>query len=192
MTYRTFTFPQFPAYTVFAGYYTDVASETLKEVKSQLVSGNKDYDYCFVSTTHLISIDQLCCSLHRSLQNRELSRMKAKTINTEILYNLSPTNNINEALKRFGVDEGRSDVIVLKVLGTSDAEESSLQAINETLQSLLKGKADAELSDSTLAQQVDLKKFLKLFKIQQSDESVEDAQVRYASDAVASSLLRGC
>lgn len=118
--------------------------------------------------------------------------MKAKTINTEILYNLSPTNNINEALKRFGVDEGRLDVIVLKVLGTSDAEESSLQAINETLQSLLKGKADAELSDSTLAQQVDLKKFLKLFKIQQSDESVEDAQVRYASDAVASSLLRGC
>lgn len=192
MTYKTFTFPQFPEVTVFASYYLGISSETLKTVKSELVSGNKEYDYCFVSTTHLISLEQLCCSLHRSIQNRELQRMKAKTINTEILYNLSPTNNINEALKHFGVDETRSDIIVLKVLQAADATKSALETIDSDLRSLLGGDSTRNISDSTLRETVDLKKLFKLFKIQAVNDDAADAQLRYSNDAIAASLLRGC
>lgn len=188
MTYQTFTFPQFPEYSVFVGYYTDIKSETLKQVKEQLVAGNQTYNYCFVNTAHLISLDQLSCSLHRSIQNHELNRMKAKTLNTEILYNLSPTNNINEALKRFGVDESRLDIIVIKVLSRSDDEAQC----NTEIEKLLEGSSTTELSNVLLTKLVDLKKFLKLFKIQLTNEDISQAQQRYSREAVAASLLRGC
>lgn len=192
MTYRTFTFPQFPEYCVFAAYYDNLTAETLSKVKSELVGGNKNYDYCFASTTHLISVDQLCSSIHRSIQNDVLQRMKAKTLNTEILYNLSPTNNINEALKRFGVDEGRLDIIVLKVFKNEKSDQLVLQNLNEELDNLLGGESVTVLSDSTFLKAVDLKKFLKLFKIQNANEDLIKAQLLYAEEAVAASLLRGC
>lgn len=189
MTYKTFSFPQFPDYTVYVGYYTDITSNTLKVVKNELVSGNQRYNYCFVNTAHLISVDQLYCSLHRSIQNHVFGRMKAKTLNTEILYNLSPTNNINEALKRFGVDESHSDIIVIKVAQNS---EEDLLSCNAGIEELLSANSTTDLEDSVLVNRVDLKKFLKLFKIQQRNEDLEKAQPQYTSEAVAASLLRGC
>lgn len=177
------TFPQFPQYHVYITYFASVSHEVLSAVKQELKNGNSVYDYCFISTAHVISLDQLHCSLHRSVQNHALERMRANTINTEILYNLSPTNNINEAIKRFGVDESRSDVIVVKVAKDAELDEKDLQ---EKLQLLLNAES-CEISDQTLHERVDTPKFKKLFKI-----TGEKTVGQMSQEAIAGGLLRGC
>lgn len=183
MSYREFRFPQYPEYSVFLSYYSGLSSETLANVKSQLILRNTEFDFCFLSTTHIISLEQIYSSLFKAIQNNAQDRMKANTLNTEILFNLCPVNNINEALKRFGIDNARQDVIVVSVL----KEEQGPQ-LDEKIASLLQTGGSIDLTDESLMKTVDLKKFKKLFKVQ---ELKDDMQRQFTKEAIAASLLRG-
>lgn len=185
MPFRSISFPQYPEFTTFIAYYKGIKAESLTTVKSELIQRNSDYDYCFLSTTHIISMEQLQSSIHKSIQNFLHGNMKAKSLNTEILFNLSPVNNINDALKRFGIDEKRSDVIVVKVCLTEEIE--GLEDIHAKISGLLDTES-LELNDQVLESAVVLEKFKKLYKL---SEKSSVAQQSYAKVAVATSLLRG-
>lgn len=186
MSYHTIKFPQFPEYVVFLAYYTGATTESLTTVKSELINRNPDYDYCFLSTGLIISLEQLRSSIYKSVLNFEHENMKAKSLNTEILFNLSPVNNINYALKRFGINENRSDVLVIKVYKKEDAAD--FEEVNRKI-SVLLGANAVELSDKVLEDQLDLNDFKKLYKLSEKGTSIP--QESYTSVAVASNLLRG-
>lgn len=173
------TFPQYPSHTLDVLYFPKVSSEKLAECKSELIARNKEYDYCFLSTTHLVSTAQLRSALYKTVQNLINGSMKANTINTEILLSLSPVNNINDAIKRFGIDESRDDVIVIKAWH----DDSTV----DTLRKLLSAEP-APLTDETLFARFDEKKFRKLFKLPDVKDSSQEV---YSNCAVAASLLRG-
>lgn len=52
-------------------------------------------------------------ALHRSLQNAQVGKMKTKTLPAELLYQLSSTGKINEAIKQFSVSETTTDLAVV-------------------------------------------------------------------------------
>lgn len=183
MTYTTINFPLFPENPVFLAYYDNVPSAILATVKQELVARNPEYDYGFLSTTHLVSLEQLRASLHKAVQNMVQNTMKANSINTEIIFSLSPVNNINDALKRFGVDETRTDVLIVKVC---DAE-TDLETLEKSVSALL-GIQPTELTDEHLFTKYDEKKFRKLFKLLDAKDTSQQA---YTRGAVAASLLRG-
>lgn len=185
MPFQSIQYPQYPGITLFLAYFNNVDPVTLSTVKSELVKRNAEYDYCFLSTSHIISMEQLHSSLHKSIQNHVNDCMKANTLNTEIILNLSPVNNINDALKRFGVDESRTDVIVIKAFETT--QNTDFHALDAKLSSLL-GAPSVELNDKVLGEVVDLKKFRKVFKL--TEESLL-AHESYTKGAIAASLLRG-
>lgn len=178
MPFQNIQFPEYPEQNVFLAYYTGIDTSTLTTVKSELVARNPLYDYCFLSTTHLVSMEQLRCAVYKSVENSVHGTMRAKTLNTEIIFNLSPINNINDALKRFGVDDLRSDVIVITV--ATDAFEEIDGKVSELL-----GVESLELNDQVLQSTLDVKKFKKLFKL--ADVDPKD----YSQSAIAASLLRG-
>ncbi|OBA18042.1 CGI-121-domain-containing protein [Metschnikowia bicuspidata var. bicuspidata NRRL YB-4993] len=183
MAFSAVSFPLFPSHPVFVAYYDNVPGETLATVKKELMARNPAFDYCFLSTTHLISVEQLRCALHRAVQNLVQDTMKANTVNTEIIFSLSPVNNINDALKRFGVDETRADVIVVKVCRS----DSSMAEVEKAISALL-GSTAVALSDEALLCRHDAKKFRKLFKLLDATDASQQGQTR---GAVAASLLRG-
>lgn len=172
------TFPQYPDRPVTFVYLNDVPEEKLQLVKTEIVNKNPDFDFCFLNTAHVVSLEQLRCSLHKSLQNSVLDQMKSNNLNTEVILNLSPVNNIRDALRRFGVDETRLDVIVVS-FNKSDPENFAKE-----MQSLLNANS-AELTDEVLLKTYDAKRFQKLFKVQSSD------QAELTQAAVTASLLRG-
>lgn len=172
------TFPQYPNRPVTVVYLNDVPKEKFELVKTEMVNKNPDFDFCFLNTAHIVSLEQLRCSLHKSLQNSVLDQMKSNNINTEVILNLSPVNNIRDALRRFGVDETRLDVIVVNF------EDSDSETFTKDIESLLDAKS-AELTDEVLLRTYDPKRFQKLFKVQSSD------QAELTQAAVATSLLRG-
>lgn len=181
MTYQTIKFPQFPNVCVFLSYFDNVPSERLKTIKEQLISRNEKYDYCFLSTTHLASLQQLRNSIYSAVRNQVLGVMKATSVNTEIIFSLSPVNNINDALRRFGVDESRSDIIVLRVCESS----TDLEQLHKDIEFLI-GIKSLELTDELMFSKVDVAKFKKLFKLQAAETQEELTQA-----AIESSLVRG-
>lgn len=178
---NTVVFPQFPQLPVVVGLLKDVQPETLAKVKTELVAANPDYDFCFLNPTHIVSLEHLYSAIHRAVSNQKNDTMRAKTLNTEIIFNLLPVNNIVDALRRFGVDETCSSLIAIKVLDDSSN-------IEEHLQGLL-GVKPVPLTDEALWELVDRKKFKKLYKL--NDAKTDDSQASLTRLAICACQLRG-
>lgn len=180
------TFPQFPDTRVLIALFFGLDEVKLQEIKRELVGCNKSYDFCFLNTRHIVSLEQLYSSIHKSLLNFKQNTMRAKTLNTEIIFNLSPINNIMDALKRFGVDELCPEVIVVKVL----EEDDKVEEIEQHLSGIL-GSVSVPLTDEHLYSSVDLKKFKKVYKL--NDAKLEsDLQTALTRLAIGACQLRGC
>lgn len=188
MPFSTFEFAQFPQYHIFVTCFTDVEVVKLKEVKEHLVAADKAYDFCFLNTKYILSTELLLNSIHRSILNKEFDSMKAKTLNTEIIFNLSPTNKIAEAFKSFGIDEGCSNVIVVH----ASTEQRDLEALNKHIQDLLASDPEhnVKIEDELLESFVDVPKFKKLYKLNDAVNAVSNSVL--SKLAISACHLRGC
>lgn len=91
-----------------------------------------------------------------------------------------------DALKRFGVDELCPEVIVVKVL----EEDDKVEEIEQHLSGIL-GSEGVPLTDEHLYSSVDLKKFKKVYKL--NDAKLEsDLQTSLTRLAIGACQLRGC
>lgn len=191
--YDVIKFPQFGEYTVFLSYFRGIENEVLSTVKKELVAGNKVYDFCFLNTNHIISLEHLYSSIYRSISNLENECMRAKTVNTEIIFNLSPINNIMDALKRFGVDESLDKTIVIKIFKTSEVSDEILQSTNRHLLNLLQvdPSQNLKLDDSLLFELVNIDKFKKIYKLNDAKLGSTDIQAQLTRLAVGACVLRG-
>lgn len=187
MTFKKVVFPLFPEFEVFISLYQNVQSEKLLEVKKRLTSGESEYDYAFLNTTNLISIEQIQYAIHRSLLNQSNKAMKAKSLNAEIIYNLSPVNNIMEAFKRFGIDEKNPNVVVVKVYKVEDGVD--MEKVSQSLGTLLESES-TELSDDVLLRVVDINKLKKTYKIGSVDVG-SDLQGGLTRLVIGSCIIRG-
>ncbi|KAK6462988.1 kinase binding protein CGI-121-domain-containing protein [Scheffersomyces coipomensis] len=196
MGFITTSFPQFPQFTVFISLFTNIKTETSATIKSELIGANKDYDFCFLNTNHIISLEQLYASIHRSILNQSNELMKAKTLNTEIIFNLSSVNNIMDALKRFGVDESCPNLIVIKVLKTDEIESDTLKELNQHLLKLLDvdESHNIELNDEILFSKLaSVQKTKKLYKLNDATYSGNESelQAELTRLIIGATLLRG-
>ncbi|EDK39581.1 hypothetical protein PGUG_03678 [Meyerozyma guilliermondii ATCC 6260] len=188
MVYSTYSFPQFPQYRIFATCFTGVSAEKLKEVKEHLVAADKNYDFCFLNTNFILSQELLLNSIHKSILNKEFDCMKAKTLNTEIIFNLSPTNKITDAFRSFGVEEGCSSVIVVHITTGNE----NFATVNQHLEGLLSSDSRPEnikIEDETLSSFVDVSKFKKLYKL--NDAVGADSYPTLTRLAISACHLRG-
>lgn len=197
MVYQIVKLPQFPKFTILVFLFTNIDSPILKKVKEQLIKGNKDYDFCFLNTQHIISLEHLYSSIHKAVLNHEFGNMKAKTLNTEIIFNLSPINNIMDALKRFGVDDTCSNLISIKVIPTSEASESAFEEVNKHLLDILccDESHNPELTDEVIYNSlVDIKKLKKVYKLNDAELSNDESclQGELTRLSIGACQLRGC
>lgn len=196
MAYEKLKLAQFPNYSVLIFLFTDVDSSVLEQVKDQLISGNKDYDFCFLNTQHIVSLEHLYNSIHKAILNHEFGNMRAKTLNTEIIFNLSPINNIMDALKRFGVDETCPNLITIKVLPTSECNEMECKELNTHLLKILSidDSHNPKLNDELIFDSlVDLKKLKKVYKLNDAKFSNEsNLQGELTRLTIGACQLRGC
>ncbi|CAK7897173.1 EKC/KEOPS complex subunit Cgi121p [[Candida] anglica] len=189
--YTTIAFPQFPEQTAFISYFSNVPKDVLSEVKAQLIAANTEYDFCFLNTKHIISLEHLQSSIYRAVSNHTYASMKAKTLNTEIIFSLSPVNNIMDALKRFGVDQDCSNLVAIKIVPTK--ENVDFEEIHKHLIKILPGAKPESLSDDVLYTTVDIPKFKKLYKLNDAvlSNDPKGIQTELTRLAVSTCQLRG-
>ncbi|CDK24521.1 unnamed protein product [Kuraishia capsulata CBS 1993] len=142
------------------------------EIKSELLKGNRDYDYAFVNCDNIASQEQVYSALYKALLDDLLGQTKSKTLHSEIIFDLSPLKNIVESLNKFGISSTSTNIIALKVL--SDSQIDNVATYVDNLKQRVKGSVvhfdQANLSRFTNFAQ--LKKNYKLTNI--STEDVEE------------------
>lgn len=183
----TVTLAQFPDHPVYIGYFTDITPEVLTTVKSELMAANPEYDFCFLNTDVIVSREQLLASILRSILEWQNNTMKTKTFNTLVLYNLSASNNVGDALRRFGVDPACPRVVVVKLLSKDDNQDK----ISSHLSSLLGTHAPVSYTDEAIWNTVDLTKVKKTYKLTDAQIKDSDAQLKLTRLTIAAGLLRG-
>ncbi|CAK9435337.1 uncharacterized protein LODBEIA_P56980 [Lodderomyces beijingensis] len=173
-------FPQFPQFKVLVFLVDGLTKDAIANIQKQLADANPEYDYCFCSTTYIVSLEQLHHSIHNSLQSYTSDQMQTRTLNAEILLNLCPVNVISEALKRFGISEACSSAVIIKILGR---EENTIE-VERFTQSL---GTVVPITDDALYQRADIAKFKKVYKLNDAEDPSDLTRL-----AIGASILRGC
>ncbi|KAG6375133.1 hypothetical protein JVT61DRAFT_3338 [Boletus reticuloceps] len=73
-------------------------------------------NFAFINAKLITSPLHLQTAAVQALFASSTETMRTKTLHSEIIWNLNPTNNISEAIKRYGVSDDMTDLIVMHIV----------------------------------------------------------------------------
>ncbi|KAL1901088.1 hypothetical protein Sste5346_002155 [Sporothrix stenoceras] len=148
-----------PGYAVYAALFTDVANAAF--LQSQLVARNADFEYALVDAATVVSRTHLLAAVYKAVLAHNSKALKTPNVHSETVLSLSPSLNIAEAYRRYGITAETHNVLVVKIL-LDGADPSPVWAhLAEHVQG-----TPVPLSDSaTLAESTDLARVRKYYKL---------------------------
>nr|CAG8605196.1 12253_t:CDS:10 [Entrophospora candida] len=93
------------------------------ELKKRLLSHDSELSYAFVDAKVLL------IAINNAVHYENLGILKTHNVHSEIVYNLSPTTNISESLRRFGISNSSNTILIIKVGEDSDNVKSHLSKL---------------------------------------------------------------
>ncbi|KAK4943381.1 hypothetical protein LTR10_017055 [Elasticomyces elasticus] len=148
-----------PELALFVALYTDV--ENASFLKDQLLAGNADFEYAFIDASMVLSTTHVLAATFRAMNDYLNDRLKSRNVHSEIVFCLSPNNNIGEAFRRFGVSETTKNLLVLKVATTP---EITLDSVTQHLSSHIQGK-ECAFDDASFTKIADVDRLRKVYKL---------------------------
>ncbi|KIJ19744.1 hypothetical protein PAXINDRAFT_125890, partial [Paxillus involutus ATCC 200175] len=168
---ETYRFPQFKLSVVYAAKFkgvTNAATVRSRIVNASLMGGEIDREainFAFINAKLITSPLHLQTAIYQALLSESQGLLRTKTIHSEIIWALNPTNNITEAIRRYGVSDTSTDLIVVRV-ATSDIPD-----VSQKMRDVVEGELDALANVSQLTDWSSVKKHYKL----NAEVAVKDA-----------------
>ncbi|KAL4241445.1 EKC/KEOPS complex subunit CGI121 [Abortiporus biennis] len=144
---QSLAYPQFPSTTVHLALFTHVKNAI--QLRSRLVKAaempgqegeveREAVNFAFVNAGLICSSLHLKTAIHRALAAQAQNTLRTKTVHSEILWILNPTNNISEAIRRYGVSDTTESLFVIRVSGPDlqDPQSKMSQVVDGTLSPL--------------------------------------------------------
>ncbi|KAF1943833.1 CGI-121-domain-containing protein [Clathrospora elynae] len=116
---QTFALPHYEEYPVHVALFKDVTNAAF--LRSQLLASNPDFDYAFLDASMILTPNHLLTSTFLALHTFLTKRAKTRTPHSELVFRLSPNNNIGESYKKFGIGDATTAIIAVKLPITADA-----------------------------------------------------------------------
>jgi EKC/KEOPS complex subunit CGI121/TPRKB len=107
----TLQLPHLPGYTIHALLFKDVKNAAT--LRKELIAGNADFEYAFLDATkvimkplsknmcggeltmcQIISVNHSLAAVFRAVNDAEHNRLKSRNVHSEIVFSLSPNNNV--------------------------------------------------------------------------------------------------
>ncbi|KAF8947974.1 hypothetical protein BGZ47_007112 [Haplosporangium gracile] len=131
------------------------AVKNAPELKEKFQNQDKSLTFAIVESNLIMDVFQLLVAATKAAHDNEIGKLATQTIGSEIIYNLSPSKNIAESLKRFGITEDTTSLIAVKIGGNPDE-------IMEDMSRTVDGNL---VSFSKLDQEKDMVKLRQYYKI---------------------------
>ncbi|XP_013786264.1 EKC/KEOPS complex subunit Tprkb-like [Limulus polyphemus] len=137
--------------------FSDVTNS--KELRQKLVEGSLQCS--IIKPSLVLDTFQLLVAANKAVLSQQQGTLKTKGIYSEILYNLSPSKNITESLKTFGIGENDTSILVLVL---NDIDGTKVNSIS----SVVKGKL---ASLDTLNMHTNEQEIKKVYKIKEAEQN---------------------
>ncbi|KAF8244452.1 kinase binding protein CGI-121, partial [Wilcoxina mikolae CBS 423.85] len=89
-------------------------------------------------------------------------KLRTRNVHSEIVFCLSPNNNISESFRRFGLSDTTTSLICIKI--SSPQKPISSADVERYLAEVVKG-TPVEFSDDAIAQETDSARVSKCYKM---------------------------
>ncbi|KAM9334774.1 EKC/KEOPS complex subunit TPRKB [Symphorus nematophorus] len=124
-----------------------------------------------INPTMLVNPFQVLVAANKAVHLQKAGKMKTRSLFSEIIFNLSPTNNISEAFKRFGISDGDDAVLVVLV-----HNEDASQLLSDITARVDGTQVPAE-DVSSLSDEAKIKKLYKVTSQEEKCGTLLDAVV---------------
>ncbi|KAG1888739.1 CGI-121-domain-containing protein [Suillus subluteus] len=121
---ETYYYSQFNHAVVHVALFDDVTnaaairSRIVQAARNLSVDGNTEREavnFAFIDARLISSPLHLQTAIYQALLSEAQGQLRTKTVHSEILWALNPTNNITEAIRRYGVSDESTTLIVVRV-----------------------------------------------------------------------------
>lgn len=186
--YLEIEIPLFNKYKTFAVLVNNV--ENLQTIKENLIKGNTDFDYGFLNTKNIVSLEQIYSAYYKIMLDESNGSLKSRTLHTEIIYALSPFKNIMDCLNKFGISKTADSLLILKIVKEEDYNTEYLFSQLNNIKSIIVGNF-VELTDENLQKSVDVKTLEKNYKLKIKGTSLENDWSGITRQLVSTTQLKG-
>ncbi|XP_015252520.1 PREDICTED: EKC/KEOPS complex subunit TPRKB [Cyprinodon variegatus] len=130
------------------------------ELRQKAVEGK--INGALINPTMLVDPFQVLVAANKAFHLYSIENMKTRSLNSEIIFNLSPTNKISEAFKRFGIADRDTSVLVVVVHSKDEPQAVS------NITAMVDGQ---QLPVDQVSSLSDLEKIRKLYKVTPQEET---------------------
>ncbi|KAL6702749.1 hypothetical protein ACN47E_000983 [Coniothyrium glycines] len=164
---RTYTLPHYDAYPVHVSLFTHVTNAAF--LRSQLLQANPEFDYAFLDASMILSPNHLLTPTFLALHLTLSHALKTRSPHSELVYRLSPNNNIGDSYKRFGISDATTSLIAVKLAVKADGsvdESVSRESVSRHLEHVVRGTSVqiGEHGDE-IGRDCDVDKLRKVYKL---------------------------
>uniref|UniRef100_A0A8C5P9H9 EKC/KEOPS complex subunit TPRKB n=1 Tax=Leptobrachium leishanense TaxID=445787 RepID=A0A8C5P9H9_9ANUR len=156
---ETFVLELFPEYKIILLLFKNVRNAAALKEKAK----NGSIDGALLNPAMVVDPLQILVAVNKAIHLQKVGKMKTRTLNAEIIFNLSPTNNISEAFRRFGMSDRDSQVLVILT------DDGSCTSNSQEVVSNVEGQ---QVPLSELSQLTEITKVKKLYKITAQEEKI--------------------
>jgi len=161
MALQSINLEHLPAgYTIHAALYRDVKNAAF--LHQQLLAGNTDFEYALIDATVIVSRLHALAAAYRAVNDLVENRLSSRNVHSEMVFSLSPNNNIAESFRRFGITPQTTNLLIIKV-STPNAPFAA-SSVQEHLTTSVEGE-QVEFSDEILQGMTDMIKVKKYYKL---------------------------
>ncbi|ROT39655.1 CGI121 protein [Sodiomyces alkalinus F11] len=153
-----------PTHSVHVGFYRNVRNSA--KLQSHLLARNTDFEYAFVDASVVSSRVHLLSAAFRALTAQLSGTLRTPNVHSELVTSLSPSHNIADAYRRFGIGPDTKDLLVVKITFPTDAVPTppSREQIQKHLDENVEG-TPTDFSDEAIAEVTDWGKVKKYYKL---------------------------